>query len=147
MTPPVREARNPTLMSTSVMSRPLLWRCSVTHISRPTALWTNRDENRHHRNTQYHISANKTHRHRERQREQTGQKVSWFPKMQMSSISFRKHMHKYVSCMFHSAFFTLILCKTVNTDDSHRKWIIKQSKHTADCKCSMVEYNSEPNHA
>ncbi len=32
-------------------------------------------------------------------------------------------MHKYVSCMFHSAFFTLILCKTVNTDDSHRKLI------------------------
>lgn len=56
MTPPVSEARKPTLMSTSVMSRPLLWRCNVTHISRPTALWTNREENRHHRNTQYHIS-------------------------------------------------------------------------------------------
>lgn len=56
MTPPEREARKPTLTSTRVMRRPLLWRCSMTNMSSPTAPWTKSEEKRHHRNTQYHIS-------------------------------------------------------------------------------------------
>lgn len=56
MTPPDREARKPTLTSTRVMRRPLLWRCSMTNMSSPTAPWTKSEEKRHHRNTQYHIS-------------------------------------------------------------------------------------------
>lgn len=60
MTLPVREARKPTLTSTRVMRRPLLWRCSVTTMSSPTAPWTKSEEKRHHRNTQYHISDGET---------------------------------------------------------------------------------------
>lgn len=57
MTLPDREARKPTLTSTRVMRRPLLWRCSVTSMSSPAAPWTKSEEKRHQRNTQYHISA------------------------------------------------------------------------------------------
>lgn len=56
MTPPESEARKPTLTSTTVMRRPLLWRCSMTNMSSPTTPWTKSEEKRHHRNTQYHIS-------------------------------------------------------------------------------------------
>jgi hypothetical protein len=56
MTPPAKEARKPTLTRTRVMRRPLLWRCSMTNMSRPIAPWTKSEEKRHHRNTQYHIS-------------------------------------------------------------------------------------------
>lgn len=56
MTLPESEARKPTLTSTRVMRRPLLWRCSMTNMSSPTAPWTKSEEKRHHRNTQYHIS-------------------------------------------------------------------------------------------
>lgn len=57
MTPPESEARKPTLTSTRVMRRPRLWRCSMTNMSSPTAPWTKSEEKRHHRKTQYHISA------------------------------------------------------------------------------------------
>lgn len=57
---PEREARKPTLTSTRVMRRPLLWRCSVTNMRSPTAPWTKSEEKRHHRNTQYHISDGET---------------------------------------------------------------------------------------
>jgi len=56
MTPPEREARKPALTSTTVMRRPLLWRCSITNMSIAAAPWRKSEEKRHHRNTQYHIS-------------------------------------------------------------------------------------------
>ena len=73
MTPPEREARKPTLTSTRVMRRPLLWRCSMTNMSSPTAPWTKSEEKRHHRNTQYHISDGETGRRNTAQGRMFGQ--------------------------------------------------------------------------
>lgn len=63
MTLPDSEAKKPTLTSTRVMRRPLLWRCSMTNMRSPAAPWTKSEEKRHHRNTQYHISARETSPH------------------------------------------------------------------------------------
>ena len=76
MTPPEREARKPTLTITTVMTRPLRCRCSMTNMSRPTAPCTKSEEKRHQRNTQYHISDRAEERHTRERRERERRRKS-----------------------------------------------------------------------